>query len=169
MPQSVIRQVHYLALKDKMPLLRGNYLIFERLTGIPLDDDALDEEAFDLLAGYSTEDDIAYNPISPQPDVPLIHAAPISLNELQAPHQDRVDHDLLSDNNNNNDDDDDDDDTSYSSSDLEEDRSDSDDSDSDDDDFITNTNHVLPHSNEEYDVEAIFDNANEDTEAVIDE
>ena len=50
MPHSVIQQVHLLALKDKMPLLRQQSLIFERRPGVPLDVDSLQEEAVDHLA-----------------------------------------------------------------------------------------------------------------------
>ena len=50
MPQSVIQQVHYLALKDNMPPLKDKCLIFERRPGVPLDPHTLETEALDYLA-----------------------------------------------------------------------------------------------------------------------
>ena len=91
MPHSVIQHVHLLALKDKMPLLRQQSLIFERRPGISLDPVVLEDEAVDLLA-FGDEgdegDDDDYDPRNPLPDFPLLHDNVVSLNELHDLHLD---------------------------------------------------------------------------------
>ena len=88
MPHSVIQQVHLLALKDKMPLLRQQSLIFERRSGVSLDPVTLQDEAVDLLAFGDDGDDEDYDPANPLPDVPLLHDNVILLNELHDLHLD---------------------------------------------------------------------------------
>ena len=88
MPHSVIQQVHLLALKDKMPLLRQQSLVFERRPGISLDHVDLEDEAVDLLAFGDEGDDDDYDPGNPLPDVPLVHDNVVSLNELHDLHLD---------------------------------------------------------------------------------
>ena len=82
MPSSVIQQVNYLGLKDKMPLLRDNTLLFERLPGIPLDDDSLDDEAIDHLAFGDEGDDDDFLPHADDTDVPLLDLDPVTADEF---------------------------------------------------------------------------------------
>ena len=144
-------------------------MIFERRPGIPLTDAALNKDAFDLLLDDYDDDYDAFDPASSPPDVPLLHADSIPLDELQALHTDRVEHDLLSDA--------DDDTITYSSSDSEEKRSDSeDDSDSDDDDdsidddvSIVTTDHMLPRSQQEDKTDTNYNSNQDDSGALVDE
>ena len=124
MPQSVVQQVHYLALKDKMPPLKNECLIFERRPGTSLDPHTLETDALDFLAYGGDGDDADFDPAAPENDIPLIDAEPISLNELHALHLDRVANNLFPD----------DDAFSCSSTHSEEGRSLLDDESSDDDD-----------------------------------
>ena len=97
MPQSVIQQVHYLALKDNMPPLKDKCLIFERRPGVPIYPHTLETEALDYLAHGGDGDDADFDPAAPENDVPLLNAEPISLNELHALHLDRVANNLFPD------------------------------------------------------------------------
>ena len=86
MPLSVIQQVHFLGLKDKMPLLKEKCLLFERRPGEPLPDSTLDNEALDLLTHGDDGDDDDVSLTVDDEDEPLYHDADISLNELHDLH-----------------------------------------------------------------------------------
>ena len=60
-PKDVIEQVNLLGLRDKMPLLQKQCLIFERRHGIPLPDDAVFDEALDHLQFGAEGDDDDYS------------------------------------------------------------------------------------------------------------
>ena len=76
MPQSVIQQVHLLRLKDKMPLLNRQSLVFERRPGVPLPDFELEQEGLDLLAYGDEGDDEDFFPDEAEADVPLTTSFP---------------------------------------------------------------------------------------------
>ena len=89
MPNSVMQQVHFLGLRDNMPLLKDYDLLFERRPGVPLDDSTLADEALDLLRFGDEGGDGDFVPsAAPAADVPLLHDADVSLQELADLHND---------------------------------------------------------------------------------
>ena len=82
MPHSVIQQVHLLGLKDKMPLLNRQSLVFERRPGIPLPDTELEKEGLDLIEYGDDGDDDDLIPKEDESDIPLVHDNIISINEI---------------------------------------------------------------------------------------
>ena len=80
--KAVVDQVEYIALQEKMPLVRDVHLLFERRPGVPLNDDELQAEAIDNMHFGADGDDPDFEDPRPQRDVAVPPTASIRQAEL---------------------------------------------------------------------------------------